>query len=545
MAELSKLQIRAKVMPVISEIKSLQEYSSGLLNKYAGGLNCIEDKSTLFSIFLKEYIKLEEKEYTFCACLLKEIIPADIISGYTLEQMKSKLLSDESKYKLVQLLRLAGISCDFNELPDYFKEPEAVIDLETKKLLEKATFNPESMLDFLDFVSAVSAKDRNILLKSLAGDYQGDMLANIIYPVLYSDFDDGFILSAVEILSDSKSSLAVAPFNYLIETSKNPNIIKACKTGLKKLKLAGASEEKAGEYFRKTVSGSAPAGFYATIPDGASNQAILISRKTNEGRYLLMASVINDNIGIVDTFGFYNISSDEMLKIIAKFYQSEGRYSIPPSYAKTRINEAVNVTINKKRKFPYEFICWKPLLSDIKPLEYSLAGYIKNNLKLNSCKKDEICTLLTKEHTFRWFISENDNRIIKSIFDKFYNSAPYNIELLNTDLKNNIDNIFDKETELLWRNKLYNLIYLLNTPDERSEAEKYYAILENDEFFYLFKTIIMQRSIFNYAVKVYENKKNAGHSANIFKRRNNEESGYDLKKLEELIDFLKGKWIDE
>ena len=254
MPELSKLQIRAKIMAVISEIKSVEEYNVELLQKYVDCLDKIDDKKALLSIFLKEYIKLEEKKCLFISYLLKEIIPLDVISEVTLEEIKSKLLSDEMKYKLVQLLRVAGVSCDFNELPMYFEKPEDVIDLETQKLLEKATFNPESMLDFLDFISAVSSNDRNILLKSLANDYQGNMLANIIYPILYSDFDDEFILSAIEILSNSKSSLAIAPFNYLIETSNNKNIVNSCKTGLKKLKLAGASEIKADKYFAEIMS---------------------------------------------------------------------------------------------------------------------------------------------------------------------------------------------------------------------------------------------------------------------------------------------------
>ncbi len=544
MPELSKLQIRAKIMAVISEIKSVEEYNVELLQKYVDCLDKIDDKKALLSIFLKEYIKLEEKKCLFISYLLKEIIPLDVISEVTLEEIKSKLLSDEMKYKLVQLLRVAGVSCDFNELPMYFEKPEDVIDLETQKLLEKATFNPESMLDFLDFISAVSSNDRNILLKSLANDYQGNMLANIIYPILYSDFDDEFILSAIEILSNSKSSLAIAPFNYLIETSNNKNIVNSCKTGLKKLKLAGASEIKADKYFAEIMRESSPAEFYTTIPDGNSNQALLISRKTNEKKYILMAVVINDSIGILDAFGFYNITSDELLKVIAKFYQSEGQYSVVPGYIKTRINDAIEVTINNKRKFPYEFICWMPLLFDIEPLKYSISDYVEKNFNLKNFQKDEICILLTKEHTFRWFISESDNKLIKSIFDKFYNLENFDIELLNNDLKENISTIFDEYNEKLWKNKLYNLIYLLNTSNEQKEAEMYYAIIKNNDLFYLFKTIIMQRSIFNYAVKLKENLKDAKYSVNIFTKNNDVKKQYDMKKIENLIEFLRGNWLD-
>ena len=78
--------------------------------------------------------------------------------------------------------------------------------METQKLLENAVFNPEAMLDFLDFVYAVPKNDKQLLLASLKEDYKGDVLANIVYPILYADFDDEFKLLAIDILSESKSS---------------------------------------------------------------------------------------------------------------------------------------------------------------------------------------------------------------------------------------------------------------------------------------------------------------------------------------------------
>lgn len=544
MPELSKLQIRAKVLSVVAEIKSCTDFNEDLLEHFINELLSVEDKNTLLSVFLKEYIKMDELCCTFSACLLKETVPVQIIAEKAMEYIKNPNLSDELKYKFVQLMRIAGVSCDFNEIPQYFDKPAEVLDLETKKLLEKAVFNPESMLDFLDFVSAVSSKDRNVLLQSLAVDYQGNMLANIVYPILYSDFDDDFVLSAIEILADSKSSLAIEPFNYLMETSSNPEIINACKTGLKKLKLAGASKEKAEEYFKEAVKGSVPAEFYTTIPDGNSNQAFIISRKTAQNKFLLMAVVINDERGIVDTFGFYNISSEELIKVVARFYKSEGRYPVPPEYAKTRIIEAINKTIQLKKKFPYEFICWYPLLSDVGTLAASVQEIADAILKEEEFSKDEICSVLTKEHTFRWFISSADNIKIKELFDEFYNLEKPDIRNLNEQIKKSVPVIFDEETEQIWVSKLYNLIYLLYLAREKDDCRKYYSIIKNKEFFNLFKTILLQRSIFNYAVGVFEKMRESSFPVNIFKRKNVKENEYEIKKLESVINYLKEKWLD-
>lgn len=545
MSQFSKLQIRAKVLSVISEIRSSSTYNEDSLTSFIDELKNIEDKETLFDIFLKEYIKMEENEYVFSGCILKNIVPKEYINDKVLEQLKSNVLSDESKYKLVQLLRLVGSECNYNEIPSYFENPEEVLDKETKKLLESAVFNPEAMLDFLDFVSAVSAKDRNLLLDSLKLDYEGDVLANIIYPVLYSNYDDSFILEVINILSDSKSSLAVKPFKYLIETSSNQEIIKACRTGLKKLKLSGATEEKAYEYFRNIVKDTIPAEFFTTIPDGSGNQALLLSRQNKKEKYILVAIVINDKSGIIDCFGFFNISKEELIKVIGKFYKSEGKYKVKPEYVKTKIEEAIDITIKTKHKFPYEFICWNTFTSDLNVLDTDLKTYIETNCKQQLISKNDMLNLLTKEYTLRWFITPSENILIKLLVDGIYKEDEPNIEDINEKIKDSIDKIFDEKEVIIWQNRFFNLIYLLRNNSLLKEADNFYTILKNNDLFTLFKVVIIQRSIFNYYVGLKENIKESFFTTNIFSKKNATSKSYDIKKIEKIINILKRHWIDE
>ena len=545
MSQFSKLQIRAKVLSVISEIRSSSTYNEDSLTSFIDELKNIEDKETLFDIFLKEYIKMEENEYVFSGCILKNIVPKEYINDKVLEQLKSNVLSDESKYKLVQLLRLVGSECNYNEIPSYFENPEKVLDKETKKLLESAVFNPEAMLDFLDFVSAVSAKDRNLLLDSLKLDYEGDVLANIIYPVLYSNYDDSFILEVINILSDSKSSLAIKPFKYLIETSSNQEIIKACRTGLKKLKLSGATEEKAYEYFRNIVKDTIPAEFFTTIPDGSGNQALLLSRQNKKEKYILVAIVINDKSGIIDCFGFFNISKEELIKVIGKFYKSEGKYKVKPEYVKTKIEEAIDITIKTKHKFPYEFICWNTFTSDLNVLDTDLKTYIETNCKQQLISKNDMLNLLTKEYTLRWFITPSENILIKLLVDGIYKEDEPNIEDINEKIKDSIDKIFDEKEVIIWQNRFFNLIYLLRNNSLLKEADNFYTILKNNDLFTLFKVVIIQRSIFNYYVGLKENIKESFFTTNIFSKKNATSKSYDIKKIEKIINILKRHWIDE
>lgn len=545
MAELSKLQIRAKVLSVISEIKAAQSYSEELRLKLVDDLKPIEDIDTLFDIFIKEFIKMSETEYMFASCVIKPVIDSKYVEDKVFEFLKSPAFSDDTKYKLVQLLRVLGANSAYDAIPQYFDNPQEVLDMETRKLLENAVFNPESMLDFLDFVYAVPKKDKQLLLESLKEDYQGDVLANIVYPILYADFDDEFKLSAIDILSESKSSLAIEPFNFLIKISKNEEIINACKLGLKKLKLSGASEEKAKEYFKNVVKDYKPAQFYATIPDGNGNQALLISRVNKEKQYCFEAVVINDTHGIIDSFGFFNISDSEITRIIEKFNNSEGKYKIPPEYAKTRINEALEASVKNNNPLPYEFVCWNMLMKDIKPLDKSVKQIVELFVVNEKFSKDEILELLTKDYTLRWFIKSDENKVLKDFIDLIYSQDDLSAEFISDNFNRLLPSVFDEETVLIWKNKLYNLIYLLLVNSLSRDGIIFNSMMNDEILFDVFKSVILQRSVFTNFLILRENQKESLLTVNIFRKKNTADSGYDSKKLDKILEFLKEKWINE
>ena len=108
MPDMSKLQIRAKILSVISELKSLPVFNEELLHHYCREFSLIDDKKAIFDIYIKEFIKLDEKDYTFSSLILKETVDNNYINEKTIEMLQSHSLSDECKYKLVQLLRIIG-----------------------------------------------------------------------------------------------------------------------------------------------------------------------------------------------------------------------------------------------------------------------------------------------------------------------------------------------------------------------------------------------------------------------------------------------------
>ncbi len=543
MAELSKLQIRAKLLAVISEIKSSADYNEKLFLKFVEELNVIEDKTALFDMFIKEYIKLNENECMFCACLINALINKELITEKLFEMLQSANYSDEAKYKIVQLMRVVDAKSTNDIIPQYFDNPEEVIDMETRKLLDTASVNPESMLDFLDFLYTIPFNDKKILLNSLNDDYHGDALANIVYPILYSDFEDEIKLIAIDILSDSKSSVAIAPIKYLSEISNNDKIIQACNIALKKLRLAGADEIKACEYFKNLVKNLKPAEFYSTIPDGSGNQALLSSRVSDNNKYTFSAVVINDMSGIVDNFGFYNISKEEFIKITSKFFKSEGKYCVSAEYVKSRINEAFELSKKLKRTLPYEFICWNVIINDIKTLDKPLKDCI-SHLTANSVKNDDVFNVLTKEYTYRWFLTASNSSELKQFTENIYNLDVYDINKINEMLIQTQHKIFDKDYDLIWRERLINLIYILDCNSKTDDASKFLYILKNDEMFNLFKSILLERSVFNHFYMLKDNIKDKKLTVNIFRKKAQEESNYSENKLNEILKILESNWMN-
>ena len=544
MAEMSKLQIRAKVLSVLSEIKTDRNFNSDVLLSYVSYLSDIDDRKAMFDVIIKELLKMSDDEVAFCSCLIKELVPKDYVEEAVFEVLKSNSYSDEAKYKLVQMLRIVGFSSAFNEIPQYFENPQGMLDLETEKMLERASFNPETMLDFLDFIYAVSDNDKSILLASLKDDYTGDNLANLIYPILYSEFSDKIKKQVVEILVDTKSSLALAPMEYLLKVTENNELSSAIELGLKKLKFSGATHEKVNQFYNDIVCDYKPFECYATVVDGAGNQALLISRLNKDNNVNFVAVVINDVSGIVDCFGFYNISQSETKRVISKFYQSEGKYKVSECYIKTKLNNAVETTIKNKSVFPYEYICWGTLLFDLQPLSFSIDEFVSNLEFTFKFKNDDIADVLSKEYSYRWFINYTENACLKQLVEEIYNLDEIKIESVNSILVNYIDKVFDENVCILWKNRIKDLIYLLKENVKNNDYFIFVEMIKDENLFYLFKQIILQRSIFNNILLLKENVKTSVLPTNIFKKKSVNEEKYSIQKIDKIVCVLKKSWLN-
>jgi hypothetical protein len=79
-----------------------------------------------------------------------------------------------------------------------------------------------------------------------------------------------------------------------------------------------------------------------------------------DDRVQFAAVVIDDVYGIVDCFGFNDISKFEADAIIERFYRGEEVEEVPPETLKWFLEDAEKLGV-----MPYEYICWRNILADI------------------------------------------------------------------------------------------------------------------------------------------------------------------------------------
>ena len=393
MSEFNKLQIRAKALSVISELQYMQPAEKCLVKKLIDELKDISDKKSLADIMIAEMIKYEEPFSLILASIISEVIDNDTIIDCVTALISSMKYSDTEKYRAIQLLRGISSELSYENIIEYFDNPSDILNSDTAKMLKKALNNPEAQIDFMDFLLAISNKDKEILLNSFLDQFKGDSVANILTPIIYSDFPKEVISLAVGMLGDSKSSLALEPLQYIIDNCDDSNIVQIAKKGIAKLRLAGANEQQVSEFIKSKLSKSIPDKCFATIPDGCGNQGILFTRLKHNGNYELATFITNMKRGIIDSFGFFNVAESEILRIIQRFFRSDVQIAVSPEYVRFVINEAKAKTIKNKGVFPYEFIAWENIIKDIEPMK-SIKDFVFENITPSKLVIDDVYRVL-------------------------------------------------------------------------------------------------------------------------------------------------------
>lgn len=472
--ELSKFQIKAEITLIFQKIKTLEELSREQQCRYLAKLGSISDNDYVIEILIKELSKVDYKKGQVISLFIQELANLEQVSGPLWEYIKSPDSSDELKDLSGIILKNLGDSTDPEEFLNYLENPKAIVDKETKKLLEVASFNPEAQIDFLDFLFSLPDEEQINLISSLQEDYSSECLVNVAIPAFESRLIPHMDEFLIKIIGETKSPKAIPVLKNFINYSKDEKLNKKAQISLNTLKLSGIDIENKDCHSLKgdLVKNSTPYEFHTNIPDGLGNQAIIASRERANGDILVMNTVLNDIHGILDSFGFYGISKNDFRRIVDKFQEKSTGIPVTPEYCKYFLDKAEKINKTSGIALPYEYLAWKQLLDDIEPLDFKQIE--KNTTEWADIKYIKESHLLYKFPDFsHWFFEDEDHPVIKDCLEKIINEILENKEFyienpkklednLESKLNSVMDEIFNDEVREMYKFRLQNIAFLFN-----------------------------------------------------------------------------------
>ena len=544
--QLNKIQLKAEVLTTITRLQTLQDASQ--VDELLYVLDNQTDKKAVLDTLMRELVKTtEQKAYILCF-LLHRLCDKEQLENALWNTLKSPTVSDFVKTVVLNILKDLGNKVDYDNLEEYFESPDDVIDADTKQLLHTAIMNPEAQIDFLDFLYSLHDADKKSLVQSLAEDYTEDALANILIPVFLHDPSSKVGQLALEELGQSKSQLAL---HALLEAKEyvDEEFLPAIKRNISSLKLAGVREDNTLDFYKEVLSESKPYESYSSYPDGHGNQALIFSREREDETIQIVATVISDKWGIVDCFGFNQISKKEFSRIVERFYGNDLPVFINHTVLKKLLMNAEETVHKHGELMSYEYICWRNLLHDIPTEPVPMQYILEDKFEKKTLTKKELDKICLAEETQKWFIDTDFSVKFYDFTEKLNNNFKkdnYDIDL-DEAIEEDLSKLIDKDEEKIWSKRIMNVAYLKYLANEKNLAGLFYA-LYFDEYakHELFKNII-RKSIYEYYVSIKFKLDETKKTANLFRRNSDYEDEITITKAqaEKVIEKIEKAWVQE
>lgn len=545
--QLNKLQIKAEILTVLSKLQTNLDAANvdEILKTLAGQ----EDKKAILEILIKELLKSNEQKTVLISFLALKLCDKKELEDALWEVLKNPSVQDFTKTIILNVLKDFGNKLDYEELEEYFENPNDVIDAETQKLLQVAIINPEAQIDFLDFVNSLSDADKKLLVESLGEDYSSDDLANILNPLVLYIPTSELGKTAIEILGSTKSQLALHTLSEVLDFIDDEATIALVKKNISKLKISGVREDNSIEFYKSILS-TKPYQSYASYPDGHGNQALIFSRiRENNGVNVsiqMVAVVINDTYGILDCFGFNEISKTEFERIVTRFYNGDENVYLDSHVIKAILLNAEKLTRKQGGKIPYEYICWRNLLSDISSEAVPIELNLKSRLEQKTLTEDELEKIYMLDFIQRWFFDTEYSDEFKSLVEDLntkIGANDFNIDL-EAAVKENLNNIFSVEQKNLFDKRILLSAYLKYLAGNKEEAQLLYSLYFDEEKKSKLDENIIRKSCYEYYVALKFKYKEEHKMTNIFAMKNKQKSSeMSEKQINSAIALIEKLWV--
>jgi hypothetical protein len=423
----SKLFIRSEVLSVIDFMNTLDDPSRLERNKQFKRLQAIPDQETVQRILVKELQRASSlRLIQVISELLMELGSIDSLQKPLWSLIENPKTSDEVKDAANVILRQLGDETDPNLYLDYLDDPAGLINRETERMLEVSTRNPEALIDFIDFIFSLPVDEQCNLISSLQADYPVEYLLNIFLPAILALPPYQTQELILGLLGETRSKKAAL---FLAENqdwfADDPKLMKIIKKSINALKIGGFYRKDKLDEARQElterhslVEQTEIYQCFATIPDGIGNQGIVISRERENGDICMMSVAINDLHGIIDCFGFYELSKPDFHKLIEKFHEENTKVHTSPAYCLQKLQAAEAINHQHKFRIPYEYTCWKVLLQDSELLKLAPLDMIAITAPWANPGWHQASVSLYQHPDFStWFLEEGDHTVVTTILE--------------------------------------------------------------------------------------------------------------------------------
>ena len=536
----NKLQIRAKIL---SSIVNLQNNTSdrSLVGNTLDDLRKIEDKDSVLDILHKEFLKdnTELRDYTI-TFLISELIEKEKAEKLFFETLANPKINDSIKAKTVNFLRECGKHVNYEQYLEYFENPDEIIDSDTVKLLENARINPEAQIDFLDFVHALPEKEKEILVSSLSEDYDGDNLANILIPIIIANPYSDISQSAIQAIGESKSPLAYPVLKNLAENCDDLKVRAIAQKSFSLLKLSGIKEDLTKDYYKKLLAPLPIYKCFVNYPDGHGNQGIIFSRKNELSFIQMFALVVNDTDGIVDCFGFNEISEQEFDRIVNKFYQNDNVVAADPAFCKFLMTNAEKISRLKYKEFSYEYAAWSFITKDIEHVETDLKSGL-NKIDLNDFLLKQ---LYNKNYLSKWFFDVENNDDFAALINVISHNKIFDTNNIDEIIKEKTGSIFNASFTKIFDYRLLISAYLAKQSGDETFADILYSLTSESEIREKFKNDLIKKSIYEHFLAQKDRYESIKNATSIFARRANKNlNEIDIDYTVKCIKEIEKNWV--
>lgn len=424
----SKLFIRSEVLSVIEFLYTIDDPAKQDKLKQIKRLHQIPDPHTVQRILIKELQRAgNTRMIQIISELLMELGQIDVVQQPLWDLIQHTGTPDDIKDAANLILRQLGDQTDPNLYLEYLDDPAGLINRETERMLEISTRNPEALIDFIDFIFSLPVGEQGNLIRSLQNDYPPDYLLNIYMHALTALpplETQELILAHIGEIRTPRAALFLHEVGGWFQ--QNPELAKVWKKSVNSLKLAGLYRPEHFDDYRHNLEQHLhplleQTRFYqcfATIPDGIGNQGIIVSRERDNGDVVMMSVAINDLHGIMDCFGFYELSKSDFHKLAEKFHEESSKVHASPVYCRYKLQQAEAKNRQQRFRIPYEYSCWKVLLDDVDPAEVAALNPFQMALDGANTQWEQASTNLYQHPDFStWFLEEGDHPVVTSILE--------------------------------------------------------------------------------------------------------------------------------